>query len=728
MYTNGDSLNKDDADLIQFNDSKMLELIKNKYRDMSDIFTYKECNIYVFNDAFYIVPNSKTGVTADRNRLFVDYLRLNKKTRDISDHFKIDSRLNVTEVENQYFLNSERDDIQTQNRYFTTTQESGYYTIQAARIIIDTIKVCSPNEESKSLISYQGNLNTDDGSSSVSLAENGYLLTVPAKADFVNSWIDKEYDKKHYNYEWEFYPSSNEMSAEYMINLLDQDISVNSKNSYVYGYNQYYEIDLIIPPPKGFASLAKFSYKKATVKTRDDKMVNTYFNMNIPDFSFLPLEITTESNNWNINYTDVNTVEISIIGLTKLSSVNYKSEFIKLATSKYYTITLYGIDGPLTFNSVSNDLIPSLKIGDINILTSDQNSLDKLAKFRITEENTIIEDPIIEINFYEYYVYRITGSIRYGEVANDWWSVKAELSNLDGEILSYFRFYFPPAYSTQLYSTFFNSQDGDSGFRSLLMNDFQIVSVNRDFNMDKMDALRHTNIIAYASSGVILKDGVTLFINAQLITDCIDYTFCRFIKKLEIPSNFNFTGFYVKDETRLESSMEDMKIGNEFYFKNNTLQIKVQMRTDSSYSYLKLKGDMIVAVDPNTDETFNGLWRFGEKNSDPISVTGRKYGVYQNVFEIPILDLTENNISVFLTVKEDNYNFDYTATSILGKNWYSRKDLIQYTEDSLDNYDTKIYSYTSSEENMDENRHINVVSNTCKMGLTDFYITIISNL
>ena len=70
----------------------------------------------------------------------------------------------------------------------------------------------------------------------------------------------------------------------------------------------------------------------------------------------------------------------------------------------------------------------------------------------------------------------------------------------------------------QLYSTFFNNQDGYSSFRSLLLNDLQIVSVNRDFSMDKIDALRHLNIIAFESSGAILKDGVTLFINAQLIT------------------------------------------------------------------------------------------------------------------------------------------------------------------------------------------------------------------
>lgn len=304
----------------------------------------------------------------------------------------------------------------------------------------------------------------------------------------------------------------------------------------------------------------------------------------------------------------------------------------------------------------------------MNILTSDQNSLNKLAKFRITEENTIIESPMIEINFYEYYVYRVSGSIRYGENTNEWLSVKAELSNLDGEVLSYMRFYFPPSSSPQLYNDFFDTPEGDAGFRSLLLNDFQVVSVNRDFNMDKLDALRHTNIIAYASSGVILKDGLNIFINAQLISDCIDYTFCRFIKKLEIPSNFNFTGFYIKDGTNLESSIEDMKIGNTFYFKNNTLQIKVSSNTENNHSYLKLKGDMIVAVDPNTDEVFNGLWRFGDGNSDPILVTGRKYGVYSDVFEIPILDLTGNEISTYLTIKQDNYNFDYTAMSLLGKN------------------------------------------------------------
>jgi hypothetical protein len=155
--------------------------------------------------------------------------------------------------------------------------------------------------------------------------------------------------------------------------------------------------------------------------------------------------------------------------------------------------------------------------------------------------------------------------------------------------------------------------------------------------------------------------------NAQLLTDCIDYTFCRFIKKLEVPSNFNLTGLYITENTKLNSDMEDLRLGNTLYFKNNTLQIKVGNDGTSNYSYLKLKGDMIVAVDPDTDQMFNGIWRFGKENSSPITVTGISNSVYIDVFETSIVDLSQNEISTQITVKQDNYDFVYTASAVLGK-------------------------------------------------------------
>ena len=66
-----------------------------------------------------------------------------------------------------------------------------------------------------------------------------------------------------------------------------------------------------------------------------------------------------------------------------------------------------------------------------------------------------------------------------------------------------------------------------------------------------MDTLRPTNIIVFESSGAILKDGVTHLINAQLTTDCINHTLCRFFKKHEITSNFNFTSFMEKMQLNL---------------------------------------------------------------------------------------------------------------------------------------------------------------------------------
>jgi chemotaxis response regulator CheB len=114
--------------------------------------------------------------------------------------------------------------------------------------------------------------------------------------------------------------------------------------------------------------------------------------------------------------------------------------------------------------------------------------------------------------------------------------------------------------------------------------------------------------------------------------------------------------------------MEDMTLGSTVYFKNNTLQIKVANNGTENYSYLKVKGDLIVAVDPSTDEKFNGVWRFSKTDSNPIVLTGMSNGVYSDVFEISIVDLIQSEISTEIMTKQDNYDFVYSATSVLGRN------------------------------------------------------------
>ena len=724
IFTIEESLNRDSSDLIEINDSSLQGLIRDKYRDLAKYLKFKTCNIYAFADAFYIVPKTTDGVTAERNDLLKDYLHLDGKYRDVCDALKIDSVIKVNEVENQYFLNDKRDKIDYENHYFeTSSSASSPYTIQSAHLDIDTLKIWVPRDVDISVVSFQGNLNTDDGSNNQSLDQYGMIVKVPAKTDLLNSWVHDHYEKKHRNLEWDLVPASEKMSAEYLINLLDKDISTNSQNSYVYGYNQYYEIDKIIPPPKGLASIAKFTYSSASLSSRDEKMQNIYLDMEIPDFAFLPLQLETITNECFINYTNVNVVDVSIVGKTQIGQTSWKSNFIKEVSEDDYTITLDWPESTMTFDSIHKDLIPTMQMGEANILTSDQDALDNLAKLGITETETIIYNPVIEMNFKDYYIYRVSGSIHFDEDPADWSSIKAEFSNLDGYVLSYVRFFFPSSSSNKLYQEFFNWYDGDSGFRSLELTDFQLISVNRDINMDKLEALRHTSIIAYASSGVILKDGVTVFLNAQFITDCIDYTFCRIIKKWEIPSSFNMTGLYMKENTRIEGEMKNVKVTNDFNFKNNTLSIKVGKNGEANYSYLKLKGDMIVAVDPNTDVLFNGLWRFGNENSSPIVVTGTKYSAYEDVFENPIVDLLQNEISIYLYNDQERYNFNYTALGIIGDNCYSRNDLIDYSNISADNYDSSIYPYTSSPEYMDDEGNIDIIKDSCRTGETMFYIT-----
>ena len=287
---------------------------------------------------------------------------------------------------------------------------------------------------------------------------------------------------------------------------------------------------------------------------------------------------------------------------------------------------------------------------------NDDTSVEKLELFNINENSTVIHNPIIKINFVNYYIYNVYGSIKYGEKDDEWAAVLLETVNLDGVAFTYTQFKFPSSKAESEYARLFNVSigSGDSGFRSLKITDFHLITVNRDLNMNKIRELRHKNIISYSSSNVIAKRGITAFINTEYLTDCGSYTFCRLMKKLEVPGDLNFTGLVLSKDTKLEAAVSNFKLNDDTYFTNVTLLLNVW--TKENYTYLKFKGNMQIATDPNTRVNFYTLGRFGNNSDSLISLTGQKFGSYPNVFGSPVVTFIENTVEAYLAANASFIN------------------------------------------------------------------------
>lgn len=237
-----------------------------------------------------------------------------------------------------------------------------------------------------------------------------------------------------------------------------------------------------------------------------------------------------------------------------------------------------------------------------------------------------------------------------------------------------------------------------------------------------MAALRHTNLIAAASSDVILEDGVTAAVETRLLSDCADFVFCRLIKTAEVPSHLNFTGLVLGEDTKLTSSLDDFALNEAVSQQNNTLVIKVAEKDGACYSYLKLKGDLVTAVDPDTDLQFDSLWRFAGQPDEPISLTGRKHGVYFDVFEVPVVDLVQNEVVGRIGVDGQLSEFRFTALGVLGTDCYKHEDLLKTIDESEHEPDVTIYEYNVNEAEIDEDGSVAVIKNKCKVGATEFQI------
>lgn len=219
-------------------------------------------------------------------------------------------------------------------------------------------------------------------------------------------------------------------------------------------------------------------------------------------------------------YLNSTATRVEINGTASISDQLYDTYFVKDYDDESYNMTLHGQeDSVLDFSNVQTVIFQSMGTLQTTILPGDFDSTNRLARFNITETLTEVQDPYITIIKQPYLMVRVDGLINTPVSTQNFVRYSGEFTNLDGDILSYNRFIFSTEDSEAAFLTLFDVSSVDAGYRSMNINGFQFITVNRDFNLRKIMELQNTNILLPADQDVIAKEGISVQLTTGLIND-----------------------------------------------------------------------------------------------------------------------------------------------------------------------------------------------------------------
>lgn len=255
-----------------------------------------------------------------------------------------------------------------------------------------------PDQLQKYKVKYSGNINYDDGSQLTNedtVGMDNMLVPFTMITDNINI---QKYDNNNPEFDWIESPEKNQMTVDLLLRSLDQTLNEESSG---------------IAPPRGLSSINYLGLNTATFHSASGKFSNIKINCAMPDFDFLPLDLTTVNNNWLIYYGSHTNVTVNISGTVNFANgEEFSSLFIKANNTNDYTITLTGNgDSTLSFSSIRNIVYPTISTESGKILPTDSLSTSKLSRLGITEKSSEIKNPTIEIRLNPFLFYKVTGSI-----------------------------------------------------------------------------------------------------------------------------------------------------------------------------------------------------------------------------------------------------------------------------------------------------------------------------
>ena len=297
-------------------------------------------------------------------------------------------------------------------------------------------------------------------------------------------------------------------------------------------------------------------------------------------------------------------------------------------------------------------------------------------------------------------------------------SVLTNFINLDGSVFSYVKLTFKSKTSNDAFRYFYDVTSTDGGLKSLDINGFEIITTNRDFDMNKISLLKNEFLDVDTQEDIIAKEGVNTKVYADLINDCLDYTFWRIVKSNKVYSKFEFEG-PIKKTTVLSTTMNNFGIDSGITFSDSILQIIIDPENNSN-AKLNLVGNFVLITEKDRAISLKSQWDFGSKPNSNITLSGRMLGIYDDVFKVGLIDLSEVKVSGIITSTGNLYEMSLNGLGIFGKNCYSQQELIKNLQSQDSSLKDTIYDLSLNKKNSDGS--ISVVKNNWKSAYFKVFI------
>ena len=296
--------------------------------------------------------------------------------------------------------------------------------------------------------------------------------------------------------------------------------------------------------------------------------------------------------------------------------------------------------------------------------------------------------------------------------------ILANFINLDGSVFSYVKLTFDNKTSNDSFKYFYDVTSTDGGLKSLDINGFEVITTNRDFDMKQVNLLSNDFLDIDTQEDIIAKMGVNTKVYAELIADCLDYTFCRVMKSNLVYSQFEFEGPLSK-KTVLSTVINNFKMKSGETFSDSTLQIIIDS-TSSSNASLNLIGNFIIVTEKDRAISLNANWDFGNKANSVITLHGKMLGIYNDVFKIGLIDLTQVKVNGKINTNGDIYNLNLNGLGIFGKDCYSHQDLINSLQSQDSQKSSTIVDLSGDTKNNDDS--ISVIKSNWKSAYFKVFI------
>jgi hypothetical protein len=719
----------EEAEQIELDDHTFRDLVRRQYRNLEDTFQFDFCNIRIFSDRFQFILGVERGtVNVDTRDLFNHYLDVSHGYVDMNELFSIEDTINVNDHEINFYTNEARDDVIDQSLYVTTYGANGYYLVDGAHIYFTNIDVNVPrfhrqNNEANIVVNYVGYIDVDNGQGVDTPDTRGMDHHVRVTLGTTNDEISGHFSNSHPEFHWSVEPTTEQVNVNLLITLLDLDNSIDPTIAPFIGENAHTDFDsnIRIVPPNGLSSINNLAINSATFTSVAGSFQDLVMNVRVPDFDFLPLDIASSNNECIIHYTNSAHNRVYISGTTYLGDGLYSSEFVKDYDKNTYRITLYGAaDTQLSFATIGDVFFPTISLRADRVLTSDQRGLDMLASFGITERGTVVRNVIVTIEFTPFLMYTVSGGVNSLDSERSPIALFANFVNLDGSVLSYVDFGFTRFGPRDALMQSFGVTGGDAGFQSLHINRFGLVSINRDFNTNKVSELRNQNVIAFRDSNVMLKNSLSAYLDTRLIEDCIDNTLCILFKENEVPGHFNFTGL-IEEMTNLTAPVYEFELNSAVRYNDTIFQLSI---VGGEPIHAHINGNFITLAQPDRELLLDSTWTFGNTPAGDIQLSGTKNDIFDDVFGLTRLDLIQAHITGQILSNGTIVGFGLSGTGLLGRDCYTREELISELQSENDPTEVRIVNFFDNANTAVAGAHIAVIDPSCRQG--NVYITIVT--